>query len=399
MIEELKRKRMLKNGLWALLLAVIALGLLAASGFGAFKWLAGPRALDELAPDEMKGAYVEAYVPYLYAGYAQTTSTSGSETTVIADEYIMDAGPEYYMGLYVSGSWIDPAEQLYDQSWYYSQGQIDLDTLYDSLLVVRGTVLEMDDETRGYYEEVLADMGVSSTEDLALFLPYVLVVDQVGRDEYTVLYTVLAALCLAGALWLVIRAVLGVYQADAVRLCRAQGPGEQIMRERLDGFYQTVTPVYGVRADTNFVCFEEGAYLRVMVPADIVWAYKTTTHHRTNGIPTGKSYTVTLRTRAGKRHEIRVRNEAATEELLRYLFPRLPDTAFGYETDYETQWRSARAENYAFFAELAHRQHGAAPETQPETQPATSGEAAEPAFYSGAALADEQAPYTGDPQE
>lgn len=395
MIEELKRKRMLKNGLWALLLAAAALGLLAASGFGVFKWLAGPKALEELSPDEMKGAYVEAYIPYLYAGYAQTTSTSGSETTVIADEYIIDAGPEYYMGLYVSGSWIDPAEQLYDQSWYYSQGQIDLDTLYDSLLVVRGTVLEMDDETRGYYQEVLADMGVTGAEDLALFLPYVLVVDQVGRDEYTVLYTILAALFLAGALWLVIRAALGVYQADAVRLCRAQGPGEPVMRERLDGFYQTVTPVHGVRADANFVCFEEGAYLRVLAPADVVWAYKTTTHHRTNGIPSGKSHTVTLRTRAGKRHEIRVRSEAAAEELLRYLFPRLPDTAFGYETDYETQWRGARAENYAFFAELAHRQHGAAP----EEPPAAPGAAAEPAFYSGSAQPDGQAPYQGEPLE
>lgn len=377
MLEELKRKRMLKNGLWAAVLAAIAVGLLAASGFGAIKWLAGPRALDELTPDEMPGAYVEAYVPYLYAGYAQTTSTSEGQTTVIADEYIMDAGPEYYMGLYVSGGWMDAAERLYEQSWYYSMDEIDLDTLYGSMLVVRGTVLEMDQETRGYYEEVLADMGVTDAGDLALFLPYVLVVDQVGRDEHTVLYTVLAALCLGGALWLVVRAAMGSYQADAVRLCRAQGPGEQVMRERLDGFYQATAPVYGVRIDTNFLAFEEGAYLRVMAPADVVWAYKTTTKHRTNGIPTGKSYAVTLRTRAGKRYEIRVRNEAEAEELLQYLFPRLPGTAFGYEAGYETNWRGARADNFGFFTELARRQHGEEPAARQET-PAQPEPAAEP---------------------
>ncbi len=55
-----------------------------------------------------------------------------------------------------------------------------------------------------------------------------------------------------------------------------------------------------------------------------------TVNHTTNGIPTGKTFGVILRTRDRKKYEISMKNEAAAREVLDTIARDMPRTVLGY---------------------------------------------------------------------
>lgn len=75
---------------------------------------------------------------------------------------------------------------------------------------------------------------------------------------------------------------------------------------------------------------------------DIIWAYKKVTQHRTNGIPTGKTYAALVFDRYGR--EITMPGkELEVDAILQNISQRAPGTVCGYSEEMRQAWKSNRA--------------------------------------------------------
>jgi hypothetical protein len=73
--------------------------------------------------------------------------------------------------------------------------------------------------------------------------------------------------------------------------------------------------------------------------ADVAWAYKTVTRHRTNGIPTGKTYSTVIMGRHKQSVTVRA-SEKKVDALLADLMQRVPWAAFGYSAELVAAWKN-----------------------------------------------------------
>jgi hypothetical protein len=73
-----------------------------------------------------------------------------------------------------------------------------------------------------------------------------------------------------------------------------------------------------------------------------MWAYMKVTQHRTNGIPTGKTYTALVWDRHGMCITINGR-EKTIRDMLEGILSRAPWAFGGYAADIEKTWKANRA--------------------------------------------------------
>ena len=181
MLQTLKQKS-LKSQLPVLLIlgvATVALLVVVAPFFLAL--LTGPHPFDPYECDDvtaLEGQYVAADLDTLFDYYAETvqSQSSGRDKTV-SREYILPIyttdDDVYYVGVEVKTNKMADAEAVLDDTIRLLN---DEDGSYEwdgSLLSVRGTFCEMDDETKDLYADYIDCMEISD-EDAAHFLPLVL---------------------------------------------------------------------------------------------------------------------------------------------------------------------------------------------------------------------------------
>jgi hypothetical protein len=75
---------------------------------------------------------------------------------------------------------------------------------------------------------------------------------------------------------------------------------------------------------------------------DVAWVYKTVTRHRTNGIPTGKSYSAVI---SGRRQQSVTMNlsQKKVDALMAELLQRAPWAVFGYSAELAALWKKDHA--------------------------------------------------------
>ena len=77
--------------------------------------------------------------------------------------------------------------------------------------------------------------------------------------------------------------------------------------------------------------------LTVKPTGTLVWAYRTETKHYTNGIPSGKTYTISLCFSDGKAIDVSMKNMADAESFLSDLAAKMPWVLLGFTAD----WKAA----------------------------------------------------------
>lgn len=92
-----------------------------------------------------------------------------------------------------------------------------------------------------------------------------------------------------------------------------------------------LTPKWAVSStQTTF----EAVYLK-----DAVWMYKMVTQHRTNGIPTGKSFKVLIHDKHGKSIEVPA-NKKNVDNMLQSIYQRAPWIITGFSEELQNLWKS-----------------------------------------------------------
>ena len=321
----------------------LAAGLLWGTGFGAFKAIGGPKPLDSLDVSELKGQYVEAEVYLIYDWYAYTerTNTSTNRSTVTEKEYIIPVGDAEYMGLAVDAGYISTADDLLDASYELLTGASQ--TPGESF-TVRGTILPLSGESLDFYHQVVG-YDDWTAEEQQMFLPLVLKADYLGSMDQsgTWLLTAGAGVALFAAVWMLAGALTGRYQKRIRAYCKASESPEAML-EQLETFYQSTEPVNGVRTG-RWMMFETGGKTTVLDAENVAWAYMRTVQHRTNGIPTGKTHGLVVRTRDKKMYEISMKKQDMVYETLDAVQRAMPHVVVGYTARLE-QIYNTRLEDF-----------------------------------------------------
>lgn len=323
MLEELKKQSLKRVLPGVIILAILAGICLAVGGPGILNMAKGPVPLYEYYGDELVGRYVAADVYVVYDWYAETTSRregSRLETTKSRD-FIIDANDLEYIALEVPAADLDRVEeQMYD-SWDYMDGVLDDLTAYYH---IEGTVERMDSETLRLYTEYLADENGNLSDS---FLPYIIKQGKVGGADkgFCIFMSVVGLLLLLWMALLLVKALTGGYQKSIKRHAAAQGD-----LPLLDEFYIASEPLNGVRSDGRWVLFNDGAKSILLDAPEVLWGYVNRTTHRTNGIKTGTTWSVQLRTRDRKAYAIGAKTEEQARETLQLLASSMPHLVTGY---------------------------------------------------------------------
>ncbi len=283
-----------------------------------------PKSLSELDPEKAVGAYVEADITELYAAYAREREFKDNQPVKVTGmQYITDFNEYYFMGLFVHRADLDAAERLYENG--------------SPAMHVKGSITAMDDEILEYYLDC-AD-GDKALEEI--MLPYYLDIGCInGRTVAGVIVAAVVALAFfAFGLGFLLKAVTGGYQKKIKAKLESMGEGAM---EKLDRFYDETEPVSGVRVGREFILCESGAGSYLFVPGELVWAYQQTTKHRTNGIPTGKTFATILRTMDGARIELSMK-ELQVKALLDHFNEAAPGIVLGYTDELADLYKKNRA--------------------------------------------------------
>lgn len=357
--KKLKQKSIQKTIPLFLLFLAIAVVVCAVGGAYNLPKMLFPKTLSELTPETMEGAYVKDDIYYIYSGFAYESETkNGKDLGETRVWYITDFDEEYYMSMSVGKKDIAYADALMEEYWDYLDYGIVPENEDWMILPISGTITALDSELSYYYYEDV------SAETQAIMLPYSLDAGMLGSQTVTtatvcgVVSLVLAAI----AVYFMAKAATGGYQKDAMKELNNMG-SRDIMVERLNGFYQATPAVQGVRIDKEFVLIQSGPNTYLHRPQDIAWVYQTITQHRTNGIPSGKSYSINIMLMDGKNRTLALSKKAA-EELLVYMESELPGAIVGYTDEIAAQY----ANNRAAFAHRWEMALGQAQTATPEPQ-------------------------------
>ena len=223
--------------------------------------------------------------------------------------------------------------------------------LDERLLIVKAQDDKETTDFTGYLEaiptdvrtEIIADAERDEPALRGAFLPYMLNTDSFRGTGYVALGLgiPLFGLCL----WGLARALRRINDPSAHPILRALsrfGPPDYVASQ-IDAEMLAANPkVGGVHLTPNWLVHAAPASLNATRIDDVVWAYKQVTQHRTNGIPTGKTYAAQIWDRHGVRITVTGKEPAVTQAL-EAVAQRCPWVLAGYSPELEKTWKQNRA--------------------------------------------------------
>lgn len=347
MFEELRKKykkRCIKVGVFFLLLAA---GVIALSSGNIKvlikKYIVKPVALESLDASDIKdGLKVTAKIEYAL-GYYEDTEAKGQKTSM---SFIIPVGEKEWMGLECSGSNMRQLEANMKLYWTHLEEDISLNDVLSDMkpIKISGTVVKMPEYTQWYYKTYIDSLGWTE-EQTSIFLPYVIKLGDVETiDTSEVVAAGLIFLVLAGfGIGYLIAAARCNILKGVTKYCSEKSNPEYEM-QKIEQFYQMGEPVEGVRANNEYFMAVNGTSVAFSPAERLLWAYFSVVQHRTNFVPTGKTYYVDVKCSDGVQLAISMKDEAACKRALSYLASSYPYLYIGYDNKWKQMYNKNRAE-------------------------------------------------------
>lgn len=329
MFAKAKKKSIIRAAIWAVCLVVLAVVLLAVTGFGIFQFMAGPKDIHDLDAEDMVGQYVEADLNWLVGDYARTTRNG----TTISREYVFETDNMVWLGVVCKGNDIKKANALTDDTIAYIEGETNRIT---KNFTVTGTVKEMDDESKRFFKEALAGSELEGT-----VTSYYLQIGYIGNVDGVLMWllTGISGACVLIAIFMLISAAMGRQQKHLLAYCnKTENP--EATKERLEQFWQNTPEIGELRMNEEWMMYTINGKQYLLETPHIIWAYQSTTQHRTNGIKTGKSYALTLWDDKGKTMIQLGASEKSVQEMLAYIEEHIPHIVLGYNQELAQLYRA-----------------------------------------------------------
>lgn len=342
MFQELKKKYMGKK-LGAAVLAFIIGGIVLFTQADNIKMILAPAVdLNTLRADEITDSMkVKVEVGAILDYYAYTEE----DGRITEKEYIIPVGEEEYMGIALGKSYLDQADRNIDLTWEYMGGD---DSAVDRIepITVTGKVVSMSGESRQFYREYVYEfvdaMEWDSGEE-ELFIPYMIQTGSAagGFTGDFLFFGIVAALVIIFGIVMLIQGITGSALKDVMKYCEATGNKEMAM-QKLERFYAQTPGVEGIRISPEFIMAQTSSKVLISDTSKVLWVYQHIVSHYTNGIPTGKSYSIFIWMTDGTKMEIAMKNKKKAEEALNYINRSLPYLYFGFDDQLQAVYRQNR---------------------------------------------------------
>jgi hypothetical protein len=224
------------------------------------------------------------------------------------------------------------------------------------LLDERFLIVKAQDDTKttdytGYLQAMPSDVATEIVADIerevpdvrGAFLPMMLNTESFRTAGYIALVVgiPLFGLCL----WGLARAIRRSNDPTTHPILRALGrfgPTDYVASQIDAEMLASNTQVGSVHLTPNWLVHAASADLSATRIEDVVWAYKQVTQHRTNGIPTGKTYNAQIWDRHGVRITVSGK-EPLVNQVLEAVAQRAPWVLAGYSPELEKTWKQNRA--------------------------------------------------------
>lgn len=369
MYQELKKKYLVKNLIWAVLAFIIG-GIILITQMDNIKMILAPSVnLNTLYADEItEGMKVKVEVGAIPGAYAQ----GQKDGRVVESEYIIPVGEMEYMGLLLGKSYLDRAERNMEATWDYYEGD---DSAIDRIekFTVTGKVVAMSGDSKEYYEEFMVMQGLEPEQE-ELFIPYMVVTgsEAGGFTGDFIFFGIVAALSLIIGIYLLIRGLTGGALKNIKKYCEATGNAEAAM-QRLERFYEQTQPVGNLRISPEFIMVQTSGSVLVNDASKILWAYQHIVRHYTNGIPTGKDYSIIVWMTDGTKMDIPMKGKKKTEETLDHIGRTLPYIFFGFDEQLQAAYNQNRQGMIQAMTERRAQLVGQMPEEQAMPENANQG--------------------------
>lgn len=246
--------------------------------------------------------------------------------------------------------------------------------------------------------DLAKELGVSSSDIKEKFAPYVIDVSSIKLipQALTGAGLILILLCLVQ----IIRAILGVVNYENGKWyrnlekttgLRPEEANALISQEHTDSLYIKRSDV---KFTENWILLTFGMFYEAYPKSDLLWVYKTTTQHKTNGVPTGKSHALNLYFKSRKSVNLSSKNEFDADTTLSNIMSLCPDALYGYSDELfrlynknraqmieiaqqNAETRKAQAEQVKEQTEETLQPTDAAPETETASEPNISASESE----------------------
>lgn len=337
MFQELKRKYLIKN-LTGAIFAFIMGGIVLFTQLDNIQMILEPAVdLNTLYADEITDSMkVEVEVGAILDYYAYTEE----DGRVIEKEYIVPVG-EQYMGVVLGKSYLDQADRNLDATWAYMEGD---ESALDRIepITVTGRLVSMSGESKQFYNEYIDSLGWEPEEE-EVFIPYMVMTGKAagGFTGDFIFFGIVALLIIAFGIFLLVKGLTGGALKNVRKYCEATGNKEMAM-QRLERFYAQTQPVEGIRVSPEFIMAQTSGAILVNDTSKVLWVYQHVLSHYTNGIPTGKTYTIFVWMTDGTKMEIPMKGKKKSEEALDYIGRSLPYIFFGYDEQLQAAYNQNR---------------------------------------------------------
>lgn len=352
MLEKLKKKSILKSLPAVVILLVMGIGLLVMEFSNVKSLMRGHVVFESLAPEEISGDLIVDVTLYDNFGcymeqYEENTKTHTRRTTDLY--YVIWTGDDNaedfrYMGIKVPASDENAMEKMAEATYY---GE------YSDPIVYSGAVNKMTAEEYEYFMEYFLESDFTEEEIEEWTLPYYISVGALTGGAAASAWGI-AGIGLALALAAVFVLILALAGND-LRAIKKELAEAGFNEESVDYEYERArlfNKGRDFRIGSRLIFFMSGSVPHVIAKDKLVWAYQSTTTHRTNGIKTGTTYAVILRTLAKKSFTIAVSNEGEAQEALQYISQEIPGAVVGYDDELSKMYQK----DFQNFLQLKYNQ-------------------------------------------
>ena len=332
MLEKLKKKSIMKTLPTVIIMLAVGIGLILLEFSNVKSLMRGHVEFESLAPEEINGDLIVDVTLYDNFGcymeqYEENTKTHTRRTTDLY--YVIwtgddDAEDFRYMGIKVPVSDEKAMEDMAEATYYGDA--------YPEPLRYSGAINKMTAEEYKYFAEYFEGSDISEDEMDDWTLPYYINVGALTGGAATSAW-VIAGIGVVVVLIAVILLVLAL-TGSKLKAFKKELAETGIDESSVDYEYENAVVFHAgsdLRVGRRLTFFVVGSKPHVIANDKLVWAYQSTTTHRTNGIKTGTTYAVMLRTLDKKSFVVSVSKEAQAQEALQYIAEHIPGAVVGYD--------------------------------------------------------------------
>lgn len=352
MYDELKKMSMKKVLVKVILFLIVMVVLTVISLPGIRTLMGGPKTLKEIPLNQLESSYVNDDIFFLVDSFAEYYETEKNLETILKEYYIIPIGTKEYIGIEINSRDFKESDQIFKETYAYITGE---QTKLPPSMSVKGTIVAMEDDILDYYEDWGQTSGyfegLSEEEIKELLLPYVLKTDCIGNmDMYTFyIICVVIGILFIIVLTMIIKCIAGVYQSPIKKHIKKNQ--NTINQERMENDFLSSTWIDRCKLGREWLFYFKGNKSYVLNLNDILWAYRNQTTHRTNGIKTGTSHSLEIRTIDKKSHSIPMKYQKQVTEILDHFLESQPQIIVGYDEDILKLYRS----NFQDLLEISKR--------------------------------------------